>query len=161
MTVVMVFVLIAVVLFVAAFLSRRRFGLLGLALTAGATLSSIWSYDAGLLISALGILPSGPTTNAVALSAVVLLPAALLLFHGYVYKTRLGRVIGATLFTLLALAFLVEPLEYTLPLTGDAAMIFTFIKDQKDLIISFGVVAAVTDIFFTKPVRNDKDKRRH
>ena len=43
MTVVLVFLAVAIALFVGAFISKRRFGLLGLALTAGATLSTLWS----------------------------------------------------------------------------------------------------------------------
>lgn len=161
MNVILVFGGIAVVLFAAAFLSKRRFGLLGLALTAGATLSGIWSYDAGILISSLGIVPNGPLTNAIALSTVVLLPALLLLFHGHAYKTMVGRVVGATLFTVLALAFLVEPIEFALPLTGDAAVVFATIKANKDLIISAGVAIAVVDLFFTKPARHVKEKHGH
>ncbi|MAU34101.1 hypothetical protein CL689_01330 [Candidatus Saccharibacteria bacterium] len=160
MTVVLIFAAIAVVLFLAAFFSKRRFGLLGLALTAGATLSTIWSYDAGLLLSSLGVFPNGPLTNAVALSAVVLLPALLLLFHGYSYKSLIGRLVGALLFTLLALAFLVEPLEFALPLTGTAGQVYATINGYKDIIISAGVIIAVVDLFFTKPAKHDKDKHR-
>jgi len=80
------FGIVAVIMFFAAFISKRRFGLLGLALTAGATLSTLWSYDAGLVVSSLGFIPEGELTQAVTQSAVVLLPAFLLLFHGYTSK---------------------------------------------------------------------------
>jgi hypothetical protein len=103
MTVVLIFAALAIALFVGAFWSRRRYGLLGLALTAGATISSIWSYDAGLVVSSTGLFPNGPLTNAITLSVIVLLPAIILLFHGYTYKENAARVIGAFLFTVLAL----------------------------------------------------------
>jgi len=156
--VISIFVLIAVALFVGAFITRRRFGLLGLALTAGATLSTIWSYDAGLVVSATGLVPAGPLTNAVALSLVVLAPAVVLLFHGYTYKNIIPRVIGSLLFTVLALAFLVEPIGYALPLQGIAADAYNWLATNKNLIISIGVVLAVIDLFFTKPAK--KEKRR-
>lgn len=161
MIVVLVFLIIAAALFAGAFITKRRFGLLGLALTAGATLSTIWSYEAGLIISSTGLVPNGPITNAVALSVVVLLPAVLLLFHGQTYKSVFPRLIGAALFTLLALAFLVEPLGFILPLSGNAKVAYDILSEYKDLIISVGVALAVLDLFFTKPVRHEKSEKKH
>jgi hypothetical protein len=153
---------LAAVLFAGAFISKRRFGLLGLALTAGATISTIWEYDAGLLVSSTGLVPNGPLTQAITLSLLVLLPAILLLFHGYKYKNIFGRIIGSLLFTILALAFLIEPIEYVLPLEGVGADIFAQIKNYKDVIISVGVVLAVADLFFTRPAKHsDKDAKKH
>jgi hypothetical protein len=151
---------LALLLFAGAFISRRRFGLLGLALTAGATLSTLWSYEAGLVISSTGLVPDGPMTNATALSLVVLLPALILLFHGYTYKDILSRILGSFLFTVLALAFLLEPLQYILPLEGQTGEIYRLLNDNKGLVISVGVVLAIVDLFFTKPVKNERDRRR-
>jgi len=160
MTVILVFLAIAIALFVGAFISKRRFGLLGLALTAGATLSALWSYDAGLLIASTGLVPAGPITNAVALSVVVLLPAIVLLFHGYTYKNIISRVLGALLFTVLALAFLMEPLGFALPLSGSTADAYNTAASYQSVIISVGVILAVVDLFFTKPAKNVRDRRR-
>ncbi|HJM04620.1 MAG TPA: hypothetical protein QF549_03230 [Candidatus Saccharimonadaceae bacterium] len=160
MTVVLVFLAVAIALFVGAFISKRRFGLLGLALTAGATLSTLWSYDAGLLIASTGLVPAGPITNAVALSLVVLLPAIVLLFHGYTYKNLVSRILGALLFTVLALAFLMEPLSFALPLSGSAADVYNTVESYRGAIISVGVILAVVDLFFTKPAKNERDRRR-
>jgi len=102
---ILIFAGVAVLLFTGAFISKRKFGLLGLALTAGATISAIWSYDAGLVVSGLGILPKGEVTQAVTQSLVVLLPAIILLFHGYSYKNIIARITGSLMFTILALAF--------------------------------------------------------
>lgn len=151
MNVVIIFLALAVLLFFSAFVTKRRFGLLGLALAAGSILSTIWSFDAGLVVGALGIFPSGPLTTAVTLSLIVLLPAIVLLFHGYTYKNVVSRTIGALLFTLLALAFLVEPLGFALPLQGFGASVYTEIVKYKEVIISIGMVLAVIDLFFTKP----------
>jgi hypothetical protein len=160
MIVIAVFGVLAAGLFLGAFLSKRRFGLLGLALTAGATLSSIWSYDAGLVVSGTGLVPDGPLTNAIALSLIVLLPAIILLFHGYTYKENAARVIGSILFTLLALAFLVEPIGFALPLDGAAADAYRWLVDHREIIISIGVVLAIVDLFFTKPKLLEKDRKR-
>lgn len=160
MLVIGIFAILAAALFVGAFISRRRFGLLGLALTAGATLSSIWSYDAGLVVSSTGLVPEGPFTNAIALSLIVLLPAIILLFHGYTYKENAARVIGSLLFTLLALAFLIEPLGFALPLQGTAADVYRWLLDHREIFISIGVVLAVVDLFFTKPKLTERDRKR-
>lgn len=162
MNVVMVFGAVAIALFIAAFVTGRRFGLLGLALAAGSILSTIWSFDAGLVVGAVGIVPPGPLTTAATLSLIVLLPAIILLFHSYTYKNLIGRIIGATLFTLLALAFLVQPLGGALPLDGVGANIYRQLVQYKEVIISIGLVLAVLDLFFTKPASrliNRKSKR--
>lgn len=160
MVVIAVFLAVAIALFLGAFFSRRRFGLLGLALTAGATLSAIWNYEAGLVVSGLGLLPEGPVTNAVTLSLIVLLPAIILLFHGYTYKQPVGRIIGSLLFTLLALAFLVEPIGYALPLEGAGVDVYQWLLQNRETIISIGVVVAVIDLFLTKPASLSEKKKR-
>lgn len=159
---VIVFAGMAVLLFTGAFISKRRFGLLGLALTAGATLSTLWSYDAGLVVSSIGLFPDGVVTQAATQSLVVLLPAILLLFHGYSYKNIVSRSIGALLFTVLALAFLVEPIGFALPLEGVGAEVYRTLRTYKDAIISVGVILAVIDLFLTKPARHlEKADKKH
>lgn len=159
---IVVFAGIALVLFLGAYISKRRFGLLGLALTAGATLSTLWSYDAGLVVSSTGLVRDSAITQAATQSLVVLLPAILLLFHGYAYKNHVSRVIGSLLFTVLALAFLVVPIGNALPLDGIGAQMYGMLKDYKDVIISAGVVLAVVDLFFTKPAHlAEKSDKKH
>lgn len=161
MNVVVVFSILAVVLFAGAYISKRRFGLLGLALAAGSILSTIWNYDAGLIVSAIGVIPEGPVTTAVTLSLIVVLPAILLLFHGYTYKHVIGRIFGAFLFTLLTLAFLVEPLGYVFALEGNGSDMYVWLVDNKDIIISIGMIIAVVDLFFTKPAHLAEKRGRH
>lgn len=162
MIVAAVLISLALLLFFGSFLSKRRFGLLGLALTAGATLSTMWSYDAGLVLASTGLVKSGPLTNAISLSLVVLLPAIVLLFHGYKYKNMFSRIIGSLLFTVLALAFLLEPIGFALPLEGTSAYLYHQAVYYKDVVISVGIILAVVDLFFTKPAhvaeKNSKKK---
>jgi len=160
MSVLIIFIVIALMLFMSSYITRRRFGLLGLALAAGATLSTIWGYNAGLLVGAFGILPNGPVTTAVTLSVIVMLPSVVLLFHGYTYKGFVGRVIGALMFTLLAMAFLVEPLGYALNLESVGVEVYNLLREYKPLIISVGLIFAVIDLFFTKPVSLTQKRSR-
>lgn len=161
MNVVIVVGIVAALLFLGAFLSKRRFGLLGLALTAGATLSALWSTDAGYLVSLTGFVPAGPLTQAVAQSVVVLLPAVLLLFHGYTYKGKLGRITGSLLFMALAVAFLIEPIGFALPLSGIGADVYQWIVTNKGIIVSIGVIIAVIDVFLSKPAPKHKRSEKH
>lgn len=159
MGVILICIALAVVLFVSAYVTRRRFGLLGLALAAGSILSGIWGYDAGLIASGLGF-PTGSLTTAITLAVVVLLPAVVLLFHGYRYKTFIGRVVGASLFTLLALAFLIEPLGHVLMLQGFGADVYNWLSQNRTTIIGGGLIAAVVDLFLTTPARKSERRGR-
>lgn len=158
MQILLVCLLIAVLLFASAFMARRRFGLLGLSLAAGSLLSGIWAYEAGLIASALGI-PSGPVSEAIILMIIILLPAGVLLFHGYTYKSLIGRIVGASLFTLLAFAFLIEPLGHVLVLNGDGADVYQWLINNKTFIIGLGLIVAVIDLFLTKPIQLPNKKR--
>ncbi len=149
---------VAVFLFLGALISKRRFGLLGLALTAGATLSVIWDEYANMLVAMIGVFPSGPMTEAVTLSALVLLPALLLLFHGYSYKAMAPRLIGSLLFAALGVTFLVIPIGHAVTLSGIDAEVYRILVANKDLIVSIGVSLAVADFLFTKPVRVPEKK---
>lgn len=153
---------VAVALFLGAFFSKRRFGLLGLALTAGATLSTIWDEYAGMLVSMLGKFPEGPVTEAVILSILVLLPAILLLFHGYTYKALPARILGSVLFAVLAMAFLIVPIGHAVPVEGQGAEIYRALVANKDAIVSVGVTLAVVDLFFTKPAKShSSNSKKH
>jgi hypothetical protein len=160
MEVILICIVIAILLFGAAFITRRRFGLLGLALAAGSLLSGIWGFDAGLVAGSLGI-PSGAVTSAVILALIVLLPAGVLLFHGYTYKTLVGRIIGASLFTLLALAFLIEPLGHVLVLQGFGADVYLWLANNRTAIIGVGLIIAVVDLFLTKPAHLSGRRHEH
>ncbi|MEI6228803.1 MAG: hypothetical protein WCP11_02155 [Candidatus Saccharibacteria bacterium] len=159
MEVILICIAMATALFVAAFLTKRRFGLLGLALAAGSILSSVWGDDLGMVASGLGI-PQGPMTSAIVLAAIIMLPPFVLLFHGYTYKNHLARIAGAIMFTILALAFLIEPLGHILVLTGTGADVYNWLVDNRTLIIGAGLILAVFDLFLTKPVHK-LEKKKH
>lgn len=139
----------AVLIFVASFITKRRFGLLGLALAAGSILSVIWGYDIGLEASVFGA-PSGTMTTAIVSCLIILFPAGILLFHGDKYKTLPGRIIGASLFTLLAFAFLIEPLSHAITPQGFGSEAFNWLVNNRNTIIGAGLVAAIVDLFLTK-----------
>jgi hypothetical protein len=160
MEIILVYIIIAATLFMAAFITKRRFGLLGLALAAGSILSGIWEYDANLVASLFGI-PNSPLAASAVSSIIVLLPAGVLLFHGNTYKTLVSRIIGACLFTLLAIAFLIEPLSHVLMPQGIGAEIYRLLLNNKDMIIGIGLIVAVVDLFLTKPAHLSSKHHKH
>jgi hypothetical protein len=159
MSAIVVLLVIILALFAGAFLSRRRFGLLGLGLAAGAIISPIWTDNAGFVISATGVIPEGPLINALATTILILVPAVLFMFHGQTNHTLFGRIIGSLLFTLLATAFLTQPIGAALILSGPAQTVYQWFISYRDLIVSFGVAAAIADLLLTKASRKSEKKR--
>jgi hypothetical protein len=147
---ILVFAGTAVVLFVLSFWSKRRFGVLGLALAAGSVLAGLWLNDASMLIGALGIIPRGNITNAVTIAIVTVLPAVVLMFHGHAYKDFIPRAVGAILFTVLGLAFLASPIEIATAGGASALEIYRRLENYQGLIISLGLIVAVLDLVFTR-----------
>ncbi|HEY8992345.1 MAG TPA: hypothetical protein VIM37_00680 [Candidatus Microsaccharimonas sp.] len=160
MIVVAILVAIIVALFVGAFLSKRRFGVLGLGLAAGAIISPIWGINAGFVVSSTGLVQEGPVVNAIALSALILIPAVLFMFHGYTYKHIFGRVVGSLLFTLLAAAFLVGPIGATMTLTGPVGNVYQWLVSNQELIVSIGVALVIVDFLLAKTVHKPERKHR-
>jgi hypothetical protein len=160
MDIILIYLAVAVVLFVAAYVAKRRFGLLGLALAAGYLLSDIWGDEISLLATGLGF-GSGAVTSAVVTSVMVILPPAVLMFHGYIYKNVIARSVGAALFAVLALAFLVEPLGRVFVPSGQAGReVYDWIANNNLQLIAIGMTAAIIDVFMTKPVQLKNGRRR-
>lgn len=160
MNVVATFAVIGLALFLWAYLTKRRFGLLGLALAAGSMLSTIWAPAITKAISVHGFVVMNSLTNSFVLSAIVLAPAILILLHGAKYQNSVTRLIGALMFTVLALALLVEPLGYTLPLTNQTGVeAYNWLTANKEMIIGVGLAVAVVDMFLTRPPAH-RDGRR-
>jgi len=148
-------------LFAGAFLTKRRFGLLGLGLAAGAVISPIWSDNAGFVLSSTGLVNEGPLVGVIAQSVLILLPPILMMFHrGYAYKHMFGRIIGALLFTLLAVGFVVGPIGAAFTLTGPVAGVYNWLVANHALIISVGVAIALADLLIAKPAHKSEKKHR-
>lgn len=149
MNVALVFVIVLVVLFVLAFLTKRRFGVLGLALAAGAMLSSLWAAKLTPIIAQTGFSVDRPPLITLVSVALVLLPAVLLLFSGPSYRDMPMRLVGAFCFAALALALLIEPLESALVLTGDSKTVYDFLLTNRVYIVTGGLILALIDLLMT------------
>ena len=155
MSVATVLIIVLVVLFGIAFLTKRRFGVLGLALAAGSILSGLWVGDLTPAVYEAGINIVSPPLQTVVGAVLVLLPAVALLFRGPTYKDKTRRIVGAAAFGLLASAFLLPIIGDALVLEGDGKQVYDMIMTYRVWIITAGLVFAVIDVMSTKPKKDE------
>lgn len=138
---------LAVVLFAAAYVTKRRFGVLGAALALGYVLQQLWSQDIAGWARMLQV-PNVWVVTPVTLLGVliILLPSLILLAGGPVYKTKYGRIIGAVGYALLAVVFCLPILSSSLILAGESGAFFTAIQSYRAHILTVAVVCAVVDL---------------
>ncbi len=142
----LIFAIVFVALFVVAFISKRRFGALGLALIAGETLSQLWADKLTPLVAEAGVTIDHPPLSVVVASALVILPALLLLVSGPSYHHPRLRIIGAAAFALLATALLIEPLGSAFWLADQNRAVYDWLVANKVYIVTGGVIVALFDL---------------
>ncbi len=160
MKVTIVCLIVLIFLFAIAFVAKKRFGLLGLALAAGYILSDVWGESVGIAASIAG-LPDNSQTNAMVASVLILLPALLLMFHGYSYKSFLPRVFGALIFCVLAVTFILKSIGGNLVWDSSEISLYKTFTDYSDYVIGTGLAFSVIDLFFTKPAKKAEKGKEH
>lgn len=156
MNVAIVFIVVILILFGLAYVTKRRFGVLGLALAAGSMLSELWAAKLTPLVRDAGLDVQNPPLIMLVSVALVLLPAIFLLFSGPSYQGPARRLFGAFLFAALAFALLIEPLGSALVLQGDGRMIYQFFVDNRVYIVTVGLIFAVLDLLGAHSARAPK-----
>lgn len=152
-----VFLLIIIgLLFALTYVTRRRFGVLGLALCAGFLISEMWTDAVTPWVEGAGFQLFSPPLSSVVAACLVLTPAVLLLFSGPTYSKKAQRLIGAAVFALLAASFLLTPLGGALKLDETGQMIYSFLVENKTFIITAGIAYALYDILTMKTPKRDK-----
>jgi len=144
-------------LFAAAYFTRRRLGLLGLALAAGATLSGLWVSTLTPLVAQSGVELVRPPLSSVLAVTLTMLPAVLLLFSGPAYKNHLHKIVGSAVFALLAIAFMLEPLLAALVIDESAKPVADALRQHQQTAISIGLILAVIDLIITKAPKPPKE----
>lgn len=155
------FVALGLVLFGLAFMTRRRFGVLGLALAAGSLLSSMWATPLITMIESTNPALSGIAIAGYVAAALVLLPAVLLLFSGPAYKGTHGRLTGALLFAVFALILISAPLGSALILDDMGRMIYDALQQYQTYIVTVGVALAVLDLLAVHATGGHQAKSKH
>ncbi|MFZ2544930.1 MAG: hypothetical protein WAW80_03060 [Candidatus Saccharimonadales bacterium] len=153
-----ILLIIVAIFFVSAFVTKRRFGVLGLALCAGSMLSSIWSKEVTLFIEGAGVELMSPPLSVVVATTIVLLPAIFMLFRGPTYSKRWQRLVGSMAFALLAMTFLLTAFGNSLSLDENGMKVYSFLTSNKSIIITVGIVYALYDVITYKtPKKKDKE----
>lgn len=161
MSFILVISVLAAVLFGAVFVAKRRFGLLALGLAAGAMLSSVWAGDVAPIIAQAGFVSVKPPLEAVVATALILLPAILLLFTGKKQKSLPLRAVGAATFAVLAIVFLQEPLGAALVIDATGQPVYDAMVKYHDAIVTAGLVLALLDILFAKSPKHVDPSAKH
>ncbi|HEU5121886.1 MAG TPA: hypothetical protein VFT59_03490, partial [Candidatus Saccharimonadales bacterium] len=88
-------------LFSTAYLTKRRVGVLGLALAAGSIIASLWVRDLTPLVAQAGVEVIRPPLSSIVAVVLILLPSVLLFFSGASVKEKLPRAVSALVFAVL------------------------------------------------------------
>jgi hypothetical protein len=148
----------AALLFFSMYFTHRRFGVVGLALAAGAMLSTLWTDTATPAVAQAGIELVRPPLEVVVAAALTLMPALVLLFGGPTYKIKIQRLLGSAAFALLAIVLLLEPLGTGLVIDSTGRPVYELLKQYQHLIVTAGLVAAVADLLMTRTPKHSKQQ---
>lgn len=158
MNIVAVVLIVIALLFLTAYFTKRRFGVLGLALCAGSLLSAMWTADVTPFIREVaGVQLIAPPLSSVVAVSLVLLPAVLLLFSGPTYHSRVQRIVGAAAFALLATSLLLGSLGGGLGLSGTGKEVYDFLLENRNYIITLAIVYALFDILTLKTPKKKEE----
>ncbi len=157
----LIFVIVFAVLFAVAFVSKRRFGALGLALVAGETLSQLWAGKLTPIVAEAGVTINNPPLSVVVAAALVILPALLLLTSGPSYHHPHLRLVGAALFALLATALLIEPLGSAFWLADQNRAVYDWLVANKVYIVTGGIIVALFDLLGAHTAKASHQPKHH
>ena len=156
MNALLVLVVLFAALFALAYITKRRFGVLGLALCAGSLLSASWTSTLTPWVESQGIVFVSPPLSAVVSTLLILGPALLLLFGGPTYAGQLQRIAGAIAFAVLSFVFLLQPIGIAFVFDDSTSQLYTSIQQSSNLIVVAGILGALGDILITRTPHHSK-----
>lgn len=158
MNIAFIFAATFAVLFALVFFTKRRFGLLGLALAAGSIVSELWSKDVTPLVQNAGVELVAPPLVTVVAAVLLLAPALILIVKAPSQKHLLQRLLSSTVFAGLAVAFMLPVLGDALVLEGEGKAIYDTLVNYRPWILTVGLVYALVDIFLARAGRGSHSK---
>ena len=150
------FIILFAALFGLAYMTKRRFGVLGLALCAGSLLSTSWTATLTPWIEDQGLQVVSPPLATLVAALLIMLPALLLLFSGPTYSGFIARLLGSAAFAVLAFVFLLDPIGTALVLDPVGAQMYTTLSTVSSPLVIVGIAAALADILLTRTPRHHK-----
>lgn len=161
MSFIVVIGILAATFFGLSFITKRRFGSLGLALAGGSVLANLWTTEAARLVSSAGIQLIAPPTESVVAIILVVAPALILIVRGPIYRSPRIRLFGSALFALMAISLILDPLQMALVIDGSGRGVYDFLYKYRNVFITLGVMMAVVDVFFTKTSKTPRYLSKH
>lgn len=150
---------IAGLLFALAFVTKRRFGVLGLGLSAGALLSGTWSTQLASFLSSQHIRTGDFSSQIIAVCLLTLAPALLLLVGGPTYNKKMLALIGSAGFALLGSLLVLGPISPLINAPSNVQNILNLAAKYQPGLVALGVALAVIDMFLARSP--GKFGRRH
>lgn len=133
-------------LFIIGFLSKRRFGTLGLGLTAGYLLWQLWKSQLLITVSQAKLPEIGIVSWMTVFGLLlILLPSLFLTLSGSVNHSKINRIISSVVYAVLAIILCAEALLFSFSLTGQVRAIYDIIDANKIYIITVGIILAILD----------------
>jgi len=154
-----VLAIVALGLFGLLFLTKRRFGVLGLAMAAGATLSSLWVADLTPLVARVGVELVQPPLHTVIAAVLTLGPAIVLLPSQGKYNALWQRILGSAAFAVLAIALLLGPLGEALVVDQAGQPIYELLRQYHGLAVTVGLALAMLDILVTRVPKHARSSK--
>lgn len=159
MSVAILFGVIVAVIFVAAFVSSRRFGPLALALAAGFLLAEWWSSWLAGILDGFGIALDWLPNGVIAVLLLLLAPLFALLASGPKYQKKHMKIVSAAGIAFLAAALLVMPLGKFMSLDGQALELYKMFAGAWRYIATTGLVLGVVDLFLAHTASGRSSKK--
>lgn len=157
-----ILIALALGLFSLAFLTKRRYGVLGLGLAGGLVLSQEISKELADVLQSLDV-PVEPLPFTTAASiALILAPPLIMMFSGPKYTDQRYVIVGSTLFAVFGSVLLLAPIVTSLPFSDRATIqpLLSTLAANSPFIISVAVIVAVMDMMHAqaKPSLGKKSK---
>jgi hypothetical protein len=138
------------ILFLPSYLLKKRFGVLGLSLAAGALISAYLETPATALLESQGVTLVQPPLSSVVAIALVLLPPFILFLGGPSHDKNIHRIVGSLLFAVMAFLLILPQLQNIFLIEPAANEMLDVIAKYKNWIISGLIIYAILDTMATR-----------
>lgn len=142
------------------YIARRSFGMLGLALVAGALLAKLWAPDLTPVVAQAGLVIVQPPLLSLVAIALTLLPALILLPKAPKIHAQMTCIVNALLFALLATVLTFDAFLAGVVADQQVMRVIRSIEHYQPIIVTVGVVLAILDIWFIRPNPHHKGEKR-
>ena len=149
-------IIIAVVFFILAYFSKRKYGLPALALVGGSVISTYWSAYVTISLKMAGIVLVSPPLEVVVAVGIVLLPGLIMLTVGPTYSKKYQRIASSLFLAVVAGTFSFIAITNAAPELIKNDTLTQQVKSLQSIIIVVAIVAAIADSFFHHMPRKSK-----